>query len=88
MMMLVMMMTETMPRTVNLALLFTGNLGALASERLPRETEPAKPAEELQKKKYPSLRKLGRKFKLALNISVRIKTFNLLQHPPTYNSEN
>ena len=49
MMMLVMMMTETILRTVNLALLFTGNLGALASERLPRETEPAKPAEEMQK---------------------------------------
>ena len=47
MMTMVMMMTET--QAVNLALLFTGNPGALASERLPRETEPAKPAEELRK---------------------------------------
>ena len=55
-----MMMTET--RAVNLALLFTGNPGALASERLPRETEAAKPAEELRKSN-PSSQKTKKKCK-------------------------
>ena len=75
MMTMVMMMTET--QAVNLALLFTGNPGALASERLPRETEAAKPAGELRKSNPFS--------KLCVYILVRIQKLNLLCHlTPTY----
>ena len=70
-----MMMTET--RAVNLALLFTGNPGALASERLPRETEAAKPAGELRKSN-PFSQKTKKNAKLPVNILVRIQKLNLL----------